>query len=46
MAEPEAVFGLFKGNKSFRRFHLRGIEKVEVEWGLLAIAHNLSKIAA
>jgi hypothetical protein len=44
-ADVEAVFGLLKGNKKFRRFHLRGLEKVEVEWGLLSIAHNLSKIA-
>lgn len=46
MTEPEAVFGLFKGNKNFKRFHLRGLEKAEVEWGLLCIAHNLQKIAA
>jgi hypothetical protein len=45
-ADVEAVFGLLKGNRKFRRFHLRGLEKVEVEWGLLSIAHNLSKIAA
>jgi transposase len=44
--EVEAVFGLLKGNKKFRRFHLRGMEKVEVEWGLLSIAHNMQKIAA
>ncbi|MEE9215288.1 MAG: transposase, partial [Thermodesulfobacteriota bacterium] len=30
----------------FRRFMLRGIEKVEIEAGLLAIAHNLRKMAA
>lgn len=46
MAEPEAVFGLLKRNGKFRRFHLRGLEKVTIEWGLLSIAHNLSKIAA
>jgi len=44
--DVEAVFGLLKGNKKFRRFHLRGLDKVEVEWGLLSIAHNLSKVAA
>jgi len=44
--DVEAVFGLLKGNKKFRRFHLRGLNKVEVEWGLLSIAHNMSKIAA
>jgi hypothetical protein len=44
--DVEAVFGLLKGNKKFRRFHLRGLKKVEVEWGLLSIAHNLGKVAA
>jgi len=44
--DVEAVFGLLKGNKKFRRFHLRGLNKVEVEWGLLSIAHNLGKVAA
>jgi hypothetical protein len=43
--EVEAVFGMIKGNKSFRRFHLRGKDKVEVEWGLLSLAHNMTKIA-
>jgi transposase len=44
--DVEAVFGLLKGNMKFRRFHLRGMDKVEVEWGLLSIAHNLAKVAA
>jgi hypothetical protein len=43
--DVEAVFGLLKGNKKFRRFHLRGLKKAEVEWGLVSIAHNLTKIA-
>jgi hypothetical protein len=42
----EAVFGIIKGNKNYRRFLLRGIEKVEIEVGLLALSHNLSKIAS
>lgn len=46
LAEVEAVFGLLKGNGSFRRFHLRGLEKVEVEWGILSMAHNIKKMAA
>ena len=45
-ADVEAVFGAIKHNKGFRRFMLRGIEKVEIEAGLLAIAHNLAKKAA
>ena len=44
--DVEAVFGIIKGNRNYRKFLLRGIEKVEIEVGLLALAHNLSKIAA
>jgi transposase len=43
--EAESVFGRLKHNWGFRRFLLRGKEKVEVEWGLLCIAHNLAKMA-
>lgn len=43
--EVESVFGRIKHNWAFRRFLLRGMEKVKVEWGLLSIAHNLTKIA-
>lgn len=42
-ADVEAVFGMIKQNKGFKRHLLRGKEKVEIELGLLAIAHNLSK---
>jgi hypothetical protein len=41
----EAVFGNLKNNKYYKRFHLRGLKKVEIEFGLLAIAHNLAKEA-
>lgn len=44
--EVESVFGRIKGNWSFRRFLLRGLEKVRIEWGLLCIAHNLAKLVA
>lgn len=44
--DVEAVFGNIKQNKGFRRFMLRGKEKVTIEIGLLAIAHNLKKKAA
>jgi hypothetical protein len=44
--DVEAVFGIIKGNKNYRKFLLRGLEKVEIEVGLLALAHNLSKIAS
>ena len=42
--EPEAVFGQIKANRQFRRFLLRGLDKVTVEFGLVAIAHNLMKL--
>jgi len=44
--EPEAVFGNIKHNKNFKRLMLRGLENVETELGLMAIAHNLGKLAA
>ena len=44
--DVEPVFANLKQNKGFRRFMLRGKEKVLIETGLLAIAHNLKKIAA
>jgi transposase len=44
--DVEAVFGIIKGNKNYRKFMLRGLEKVEIEVGLLALSHNLGKIAA
>ena len=45
-ADVEPVFGNIKSNKNFKRFLLKGIDKTEIEWGLLCIAHNLKKIAA
>ena len=45
-ADVEAVLGNIKQNKGFRRFMLRGKEKVTTELGLIAIAHNLKKKAA
>lgn len=44
--EVESVFGRIKQNCSFRRFMLRGIKKVNIELGLVCIAHNLAKKAA
>ena len=43
--EVEAVFGRLKQNWGFRRFLLRGKEKVKTEWGILCIAHNITKAA-
>lgn len=41
--EVEAVFGQLKSNNKFNRFTMRGLEKVNVEFALMAIAHNLRK---
>jgi transposase len=45
-ADVEPVFANLKHNKNFKRFMLKGIAKVEIETGLLALAHNLAKMAA
>lgn len=44
--DTEPVFGNIKHNKNFKRFNLRGKQKIEIEFGLIAIAHNLRKKAA
>lgn len=44
--EVEAVYGRLKQNWGFRRFVLRGLEKVKIEWGILCMAHNIAKAAA
>jgi hypothetical protein len=42
--DVETVFGRVKEDWGFRRFLLRGLAKVTVEWGLLSMAHNLAKV--
>ncbi|MBV7441575.1 transposase, partial [Weeksellaceae bacterium TAE3-ERU29] len=42
----EAVFAHLKHNRNFKRFSLKGLKKVELEFGLHALAHNLKKMAA
>ena len=44
--EPEAVFGDIKFNHGFKRFRLKSNAKVKVEFGLVAVAHNLRKYIA
>jgi transposase len=44
--DVEPVFAAIKHNHLFKRFMLRGLEKVTVETGLLALAHNLRKKTA
>jgi len=43
--DVEPVFGDIKMNQDYKRFRLRGKEKVNVEFGLLSMAHNIKKIA-
>jgi transposase len=43
--DVEGVFGIIKHNKNFRKFMLRGLDKVEIEAGLLSLAHNIAKLA-
>lgn len=43
--EPESVFGQIKWNGGFKRFLMGGLDKVNLEWGLIAIAHNFRKWA-
>ena len=42
--EVEATFGNIKWNMGFKRFLLRGLRKVTIEWGLLCLAHNFNKL--
>ena len=42
--ECETVFGQTKGNLKFRRFHLRGKEKVGTEWGLLMLGYDFKQL--
>ncbi len=43
--EPEAVFGHIKQCGDFRRFRLRSLEGVKIEFGIKAIAHNMKKVS-
>lgn len=42
--EIESCFGDIKHNMGIRRFHLRGLKKVNTEFILIAMAHNLRKL--
>ncbi len=43
--EVEAVFGQLKSNNNFNRFTFIGLDKVNLEFLLMAIGHNLRKMA-
>ena len=40
----EPVFGQIKNNRNFTRFRLKGLQKVKLEFLIMAIAHNVGKI--
>jgi len=40
----EPVFGQVKGARGFRRFALRGLGKINGEWRLVCLTHNLLKL--
>lgn len=42
--EPESVFGQLKWNNNFKRFTLRSLDKINIEFGLVSIGHNLRKL--
>jgi transposase len=42
--DVEPTFGDIKGNGAYNRFRLRGLEKVNIEFGLLSMAHNMKKL--
>ena len=42
--EVEAVFGQMKSNNRFNRFSMRGLEKVDMEFALMCIAHIPEKM--
>lgn len=42
--EVEATFGNIKWNMGFKRFLLKGLHKVNIEWSLLCLAHNFNKL--
>ncbi len=44
-SEVEQTFGQIKWNKKFNRFLLKGLPKISIEIGLIALAHNFQKLS-
>ena len=45
LATVEPVFGNIRHNKKLNRFTLRGIKKVNTQWQLFCLVHNIEKLA-
>ena len=45
MSVVEPVFGNITVNKKLNRFSLRGKRKVNVQWKLFCLVHNIEKLA-
>lgn len=43
-AVVEPVFGQIKQARGFRQFLLRGLEKVQAEWAMICLTHNILKL--
>lgn len=44
-ATVEPVFGNMRHNKQLNRFTLRGQKKVDAQWKLYCLVHNIEKLA-
>jgi hypothetical protein len=44
-ATVEPVFGNLRDNKQLNRFTLRGQKKVDAQWKLYCLVHNIEKLA-
>ena len=44
-ATVEPVFGNVRYNKRLNRFTLRGTTKVDAQWKLFCLVHNIEKLA-
>jgi hypothetical protein len=40
----EPPFGQIKEARGFRRFRMRGSDRVEAEWGLISLTHNILEL--
>ena len=45
LATVEPVFGNLRHNKQLNRFTLRGQKKVDGQWKLFCLVHNIEKLA-